>query len=220
MPKANLFLKYDSTLCIQVWKVWNWKAVGISLLFWSKYGLKGLFPFLCCIIEFCSSISDPPTCDNGALSSDRLIYFFKGERGSAGGRGQSGDPGPKGAKVRRRLGGKTKLRVELGKKTSWNIVSAWLFLPAGRPRASRSKGSARRSREPWSKCALLFRAKPSLTKHLWNPLSRVQNVLLKSHLLQGTVGSLGDAGSRGDPGPPGPKVMSCIVMNSNDVNIY
>lgn len=41
-----------------------------------------------------------------------LIYFFKGERGSVGGRGPPGDTGPKGAKVRGHVCGKTKLRED------------------------------------------------------------------------------------------------------------
>lgn len=106
MTKANLFLKYDSILCIWVWKVWNWRFVWISLLYWSKNGWedtsffvlhnRGLFQY------FRSTYVSP----------DMLIYFFKGERGFVGGRGQPGETGPKGAKVRGPFCGKTKLRED------------------------------------------------------------------------------------------------------------
>lgn len=52
-----------------------------------------------------------------------LIYFFKGERGSMGGRGQPGDTGPKGAKVRRHFCGKTKLREDSKRSDSFLLNS-------------------------------------------------------------------------------------------------
>lgn len=60
-----------------------------------------------------------------------LIYFFKGERGSVGGRGQPGETGPKGAKVRGPLCGKTKLREDSNRRNifllnlcSWGVFTA------------------------------------------------------------------------------------------------
>lgn len=48
-------------------------------------------------------------CVNGPLSPDKLLDFFKGERGTVGGRGQPGLTGLKGAKVRQPLRGRIQL---------------------------------------------------------------------------------------------------------------
>lgn len=68
-------------------------------------------------------MSDPPTHVNGHLSPDMFIYFFKGERGSLGGRGQPGLTGLKGAKVRELVCGRIQLENDLC--VPFKSVVAW-----------------------------------------------------------------------------------------------